>query len=123
MTNRLYEVAVRAQQLAIDGASRIAKERSEHFSKHKITIEMDAKENSDFQLAEAATILLNQKFKSSRMTIPPDGWDEEKFERILKKPYEQRLIIAGSFIAAEYDRIRFGAEPSEIINHSNSPEY
>ena len=113
LTVRIFEMAMKAQKLCIDGASKIAKERSEHFSKHNRTIESDAKENQSGQLIEGAMTLLQKKFKHNRQVIAPEGWDQEIFERMASKPYEERLIIVGSLVAAEYDRVQFGSEPSE----------
>lgn len=37
--------------------------------------------------------------------IYPESWPSEDIDKILRKPYKERLIIAGALIAAEIDRI------------------
>jgi hypothetical protein len=34
-------------------------------------------------------------------------WDKKRLEHMRSKPYKERLIIAGAFIAAEIDRVQF----------------
>ncbi len=38
-------------------------------------------------------------------TLPPEGWNKELHNKMMNKPYKDRLIIAGALIAAEIDRI------------------
>ena len=37
----------------------------------------------------------------------PIGWDKERFRKLMMKPYKERVLIAASFLAAEYDMIEF----------------
>jgi hypothetical protein len=107
---RNMSIAIKAQSLAIDGASLIARERGEHFTKHNRTIERDTKENTSGQLIEGAIILLQTKYKNDREVIAPTGWSQEIFDRMARKSYEKRLVIAGSLIAAQIDLVRFGEQ-------------
>lgn len=36
----------------------------------------------------------------------PENWDKAIFDKMISKPWKQRLIIAGALIAAEIDRIQ-----------------
>ena len=37
----------------------------------------------------------------------PNGWDQEIWEKMIRKPHQERLIIAGALIAAELDRLNY----------------
>ena len=76
----------------------IAKERSEHFTKHKFTTEYDAKVNANRQLEAAAIGLLY----GSEEIFP---WTKEIFVRMTRKSKIEMLAIAGSLLAAEIDRL------------------
>jgi len=54
------------------------------------------------QLAYAARQLasLDSDMISS---VPPTNWDHAWWQRLIKKPLHERLIIAGTFIANQYD--------------------
>lgn len=90
------------------GIELITTERQEQLKKHGRTVEDDVSENDLGQLAEAARIL-------SQETIPlaqgaPIGWSSTIWDRMIEKPYEKRVIIAGALLAAEYDRLTHIAE-------------
>lgn len=87
------------------GIELIAIERSEQIEKHVRTIQYDSVVNKYQQLARVARIIIAHE---SERTNPntPDGWDRELFQKILRKSYKHRLIIAGALIAAEIDRIQ-----------------
>ncbi len=38
--------------------------------------------------------------------VYPSEWPAEDIDKILRKPYKERLIIAGALIAAEIDRLQ-----------------
>lgn len=93
-------------QKNLDGIGLIAIERSEQLTKHGRTIESDVKENDKGQLSYAASVLCLQDPADFGEPIEvPEGWDDDKFDVILNKPYQQRLEIAGALIAAEIDRV------------------
>lgn len=92
------------------GAELIAIERQEQIDKHGRTIERDVKENTNNELAIAAMLLLD-KYPSA--VGFPENWDQELVQKMISKPYKDRLIIAGAFIAAEFDRV-------EILTKNNN---
>lgn len=86
------------------GVSLIAQERTEQVEKHERTIRRDLLQNADGQLALAASMLtLKNVSKFGSMT--PKNWDQKLWNKMLRKPHEKRLIIAGALIAAELDRL------------------
>lgn len=94
------------------GIELITQERSEHFSKHGRTIELDVENNNEYQLPDAAIGLLQpvpegmeEAYQKTAGDYPPVGWDQDKWKQMLAKPYKDRLIIGGALIAAEIDRI------------------
>lgn len=91
------------------GIELIAIERLEHFVKHGRTVETDHIENNHYQLSEAAGLLCHldpEEFGDDITACCPTGWDEAQWEKMMSKSYKDRLIIAGSLIAAEIDRIQ-----------------
>ena len=87
------------------GIDLIAEERAEHFEKHHFSIKEDVRYNTNQQLAEAALLLLVTDMPEGVMHTPPKGWNKGCWAHMCGKSYSERLIIAGSLIAAEYDRI------------------
>ena len=88
----------------ITGIDLIAKEREEQVSKHHINTGMDVLHNSNYQLAFAAERLCVPELDVPNYT-PPMNWDEHIWDKMISKPYKERLIIAGALIAAELDRL------------------
>lgn len=85
------------------GIELIAEERREQIEKHGRTPRHDKGHNAQEQLPTAAIRLL----QINRHEIPaPFMWSESIWERMMNKPYKERLIIAGALIAAEIDRIQ-----------------
>ena len=90
------------------GIELIAKERKEQLEKHGISVKNDAQFNSMMQfnglgpLPIAAIGLIDDSFQHV-----PMHWDKKRLDKMRKKQYKERLIIAGAFIAAELDRIQF----------------
>lgn len=90
------------------GIELIAKERKEQLEKHGISVKNDAQFNSLMEynglpaLPLAAIGLLDDS-----MSRVPSHWDRKRLEHMRSKPYKERLIIAGAFLAAEIDRVQF----------------
>lgn len=109
------------------GVELIIIERAEQIEKHGRSVERDFIENDSFQLTNAVSKLLLLKVAITDYTDiePPKGWSRETFTKIMNKTYEERLIIAGALIAAEYDRISFSYKkeltPDSIIENNGSP--
>lgn len=83
----------------------VAKERSEQIIIHGHTIESDVERNSEEQLVKGAIALLSKPTSEEEMNaLKPDGWDAEGWEKMTKKTYKERLIIATALLAAEIDR-------------------
>lgn len=88
------------------GIELIAKEREEQINKHGRTLEYDKNFNIDCQLGTAAGILCYELVDELNCeNDPPTGWNVDLWNKMTKKSYKKRLIIAGAFIAAELDRI------------------
>lgn len=86
----------------------ITQERREMIEKHGRSIESDVRRNANFQLSEGAgilTIVDMKKLKAAPLQTLPEGWNLLQWERMLRKPYPERLIIAAALIAAEIDRL------------------
>lgn len=88
------------------GIELIAEERAEQIAKHNRTIMDDVKYNTQGQLSVAAGILGQKTIPEEiKMTLIPKGWDEAIWNRMINKPYKERVIIAGALYAAELDRL------------------
>jgi len=90
------------------GLGEIVQERQEQIEKHGRTVDWDVKTNNQCQLSIAASYLTKDIpiYRVEPEDILPEGWDLERWEKICAKPYMERLIIAGTFIAAELDRLK-----------------
>lgn len=96
----------------LTGVALIATERDEQINKHHITEAQDVVRNADRQLAFAAygllgkaeSIDINRDLCECRARCP-NGWDGDTWARMWRKPYRERLIMAGALIAAELDRL------------------
>ena len=102
------------ETIEIDGAYLIAKERAEQIYKHGRTVESDSSNNRDYQLTEMAKILLSGNFSDNY----PSNWEVPAMQKMLDKPYRERLIIAGALIAAEIDRVDHDAEARELVENA-----
>jgi len=94
----------------MNGIQLIEKERQEQIEKHGRDSGHDAQHNDDFQLSHAASWLAPESWgcNSADDVIKdqcPLGWDAEIWAKMVRKPYRERLIIAGALIAAEIDRL------------------
>jgi len=95
----------------MNGIELIAKERQEQLEKHGISVKNDAQFNSIMQFNGIYVIpiavigILDDSFQHA-----PAHWDKKMLDKIRKKSYKERLIIAGAFIAAEIDRVQYVEE-------------
>ena len=88
------------------GLDLIKEERREHHIKHGINIPMDVQNNDRCQLSVAAGILSQKEIPNEvKETLIPYGWDRYRWDKMINKPYKERLIIAGALIVAEIDRL------------------
>ena len=93
------------------GIELISQERDEQILKHGRTTATDKLFNQEYQLCSGASCLLFSPadevndFAKEFLFIPKD-WDETIWNKMINKPYKERLIIAGALIAAEIDRIQ-----------------
>ena len=96
-----------------EGVELINAERLEHLLKHGRTIEKDVAMNDCYQLSEAAALLchVNEEDYGHEIIAPVD-WSQTIFKAMMNKPYLDRLVYAGAFIAAEIDRLR-AIEPTK----------
>jgi hypothetical protein len=89
------------------GASAIQKERERQLTTRK-TIEGDIMYNDRLQLSEAAALVSKPAIAALYEEDPeshiPEGWDVERWVKMINKPFRERLVIAGALIAAEIDR-------------------
>lgn len=90
------------------GSEQIAQERVDQILKHGHTTVSDIQKNPDKQLVNASSAIL---FKSK---LCPEGWDDDKWQKLIEKPYPERLVIAGAFIAAEIDRVNRLEEMNDV---------
>lgn len=119
--------------LTTAGIKAIIYERNEHFVKHGYSISSDINWNSEFQLLEAAaTLLFNPEVAQQEVFVEctiqndlPKDWNKTQWAYMVNKTYIERLILAGSFIAAEIDRyIHVGGIPEGMFNkimHTERP--
>jgi hypothetical protein len=94
------------------GIELIAQERKEQIEKHGRTLESDAKINIGYTLSVAARSLIKSNPFNPVNGQRPLRWNEATWDRMIKKSYKERLIIAGALIAAEIDRL----QREEVIN-------
>lgn len=101
------------------GIELIAEERQEQIEKHGRTVDGDVAQNEFGQLSFAVVALCSEYDVTGRARADeegriahfekwrPMGWDSEIWMKMIRKPYKDRLIIAGALIAAEIDRLNF----------------
>lgn len=86
----------------------IAIERNEkQIGKHGFTAEHHASHPEWYdkgQLIEAANTLSMKEIKSC---LVPLNWNVIWFDDLCKRPYQERLIIAATLIASEWDRLEY----------------
>lgn len=95
----------------IIGIELIAYERQKQIIDYGRTAQHDSVVNNQKQLSKAARCLLYPDGSASEC---PKGWDLETWQRLRKKPYKERLVIAGALIAAEIDRLDYDQEVEKM---------
>lgn len=84
----------------------IAIEREEQIKKHGRDVQSDRECNTEGQLVDAAIKLCADDIGGYWPTKTlPVGWNQQVWDKMTNKTYKERLIIAATLIAAEYDRI------------------
>lgn len=90
------------------GAAMIADEREvKQIMKHGFTGEHAAAHPEWYangQLVEAAMVIASAEIDE---LYAPERWDHSWFQRLCQKSYVDRLVIAGAFLAAEIDRLKY----------------
>lgn len=88
---------------------KVIAERLSHIVKHGKTIMFDLENNSERQLSiGAALIAARDEFTDSfgePILYTPKGWNQEQYQKMLDKPYRERVVIAASLLLAEIDRL------------------
>jgi hypothetical protein len=84
------------------GIELIAQERKEQIEKHGRTVRDDVRFNKVRQLASGAKRLI--EINPDPLNAPFD-WDVDIWQKMCRKDYKERLVIAGALIAAEIDRL------------------
>jgi hypothetical protein len=88
------------------GIELITDERKEQIEKHGRSVNADVATNDKYQLVDAATKLaVDDTGGYWPIEQCPIGWDQNIWDKMTKKNYKDRLVIAGALIAAEIDRI------------------
>lgn len=86
------------------GIELIVLERKEQLESKGRTLKHDFENNSQGELIIVAHALMETSV--GRYMKRPEGWSPEYWEKLLGKPYTERLSIAGALIAAEIDRLQ-----------------
>jgi hypothetical protein len=103
----------------MNGAQLILQEREEQLGKHGVSVEDDVNFNNDGQLTAAIIkLIVSDPIPEIGKLTPPKGWNKHIWRRLCEKPYPARLIIAGAFAAAEYDR--FNLQLKNLYNDLKS---
>lgn len=87
------------------GLDLIKEEREKQITKHGFTGEHHANHPewyNENQLIYAAATLSMKEINSC---LVPKNWDANWFINLIKRPYKERLFIAGALIASELDRL------------------
>jgi hypothetical protein len=92
------------------GIELITQERQEQIEKHRRTIQEDVELNTTNQLSKAASLLCDESWicldeDDIIEDYCPEGWSKILWSKMVRKPYKDRLKIAGALIAAELDRL------------------
>lgn len=88
------------------GIELIAEERGHQLTKYSLQDDLDI--NGGNQLAIGAMRLISGDIEVHQRV--PEDWDWEQWERMCRKTYEERIVIAGALLAAELDRINASKE-------------
>jgi hypothetical protein len=92
------------------GIELIADERREQIEKHGYDAQW-YKNNPEYYEAKelsfvAEMALAIEHEEGIDPNVYPESWPTEDIDKIFRKPYKERLIIAGALIAAEIDRLQ-----------------
>lgn len=82
------------------GVERIAIERNEQINKHGYSLDHDYENNKNAELREAIQFLI-----TGDRNVFPRSWDLKWMEKFEHKTMAEKMILIGTFAAAEYDRI------------------
>jgi hypothetical protein len=96
------------------GAQLITRERREHIEKHGRTVAKDRLNNPGAELPRAALRLIAHTIGLPGNWKWPGQWKAEICGKIDAKGELEKLVIAGSFIAAEIDRRLAEGEKLEL---------
>lgn len=83
-----------------NGIELIAQERDEQLNKHGFTPEFEDANKQYYNEGQHTQAAL---YSLSGNEEWPESWNTEWREKIDKKPYKERLVIAAALLAAEYD--------------------
>ena len=94
------------------GIDLIKAERQSQIGKHDRSTEHDIARNGNNQLSAAASLLCSHDWGCMEEEDVindhcPLNWDKAWWGRMVRKPYLERLVIAGALIAAEIDRLQY----------------
>ena len=96
----------------LTGVELIAQERQEQIEKHGHSVASDVKENAHNELLFGAIALIHFNVKEM-----PGAWITNTINKMLSKPFKERLVVAGAFIAAEIDRLEELENQQTTKNH------
>lgn len=89
------------------GIELIVQERKEQIEKHGRTVQLDIERNNYRKMLTVVQVLIEPQQHLQHDYIlkqyMPLGWDKEIWMKMCKKPFVDRLVIAGAFIAAQID--------------------
>lgn len=91
------------------GVQLITEEREKQISKHGFTGEHHFNHPEWYENGQLIEASHKLSFIMSNSETP-QNWDSEWFKDLCRRPYKERLIIAGALIGAEIDRISFETE-------------
>ncbi len=92
--------------IKLNGVALIAKERMEQLCKHGYNSIDDYTSYKNGELTEMARMLCIKDLRGFNITLNTSHQvDEDLFHKMMSKPFRSRVIIAGSLLAAEIDRI------------------
>lgn len=104
----LYDSMKFEEILDSHGIDQISSERLKQIDKHGYTGKNQAEHPefySEGQLLQASREL---SYTNAPLSLRvPKNWDMEWFMRLAKKPFEDRIRIAGALLAAELDRLKY----------------
>lgn len=87
-----------------EGIELIVTERLEQIEKHGWTLDHDTQWSNGELCHAVKGLLLDDEMMRVVVGIP-NGWDGQIWDKLARKSYKERLVIAGALIAAELDRI------------------